>query len=506
MAPQTKPSARAKKVERWWVSTLLVRMAFACGIAFLAWIGFCVSFARQKPIIRIDPFERIAALLPAAPIEEQASTEFAVHAAFVEALFDPKNAVIRSQIPLYPETNQRDEIEAILTEHASDLDALSIAAGRKVFGHRIQSKVDVADPTEGAIAFFPMWTVVDPTLTTCSLSADLLLADANWAFGKGEGARAIDRIRAVFQLAAVFVEAPLIIGAAGMTRLQIKAEQTVIQWIETTPELFSDEQLISIDEMIRSAPSVDLERVIAGETVCIEDAIARVFTDDGNGDGWFAPSPEAWEAIRLFSPNARGEISSPNGTVAWIWAPARALRNPTRAETMGKLHRLAEESRKNLQQGLATESWFYADQLKMWSQPNFAPVGIDAMLPMFHSVVRSARKESAERIVARTAVTAERFRRKHHAWPQSAADLEPWLGKVAAHPNDPTPLSFLLQDGECVIGMHTGKGVFGDSTNKIASKSSWWKKTRGWAQGVPGEDWIWFRSGDRGERWKVLTP
>ena len=72
----------------------------------------------------------------------------------------------------------------------------------------------------------------------------------------------------------------------------------ILMALEWKPNTFTDSQLKRLQNALRSVPPA-LERPdFTSERLMFEDIVQRVYTDDGHGDGRFAPQ---WKQLRLIS-------------------------------------------------------------------------------------------------------------------------------------------------------------------------------------------------------------
>jgi|GEM_PF-697652 len=371
-------------------------------------------------------------------------------------------------------------------------------------------EVGVNDINEFPLLYFPM-----PHLKTLLPAMRIIAADMILAGAQGDGQRATRDAEAMMALSIHAQEGRFLgIDHYGM-RVRALAVNRIIMLLEWKSDVFTDSQLKRLQTAMLSVPQ-DLERYNAStERMMFADVVQRMYTDNGHGDGWFAPKPAQLEGF--FKGFVIMENTNPALTLAQ-WGPINAVAVAGRKETLA----MHDEFMKHLEL-LADLSLRDAVDKPMHMQTDVQFQGmpptnvtryflLQLLYPGQDILLKIYRLDHALREAAYTAIAAELYHRIHGAWPTTASDLAELCGGVS--PVDPwngNPI-MIASDGDGFRMWSVGRdGV--DHRGDLAIASSPPDKEvrstvanfRDWdndSDNPTDQDWVWFAPRGNFDRWK----
>lgn len=128
----------------------------------------------------------------------------------------------------------------------------------------------------------PLVNLLLPHLGQGRHFARILDLDARAAAIANENTRAANDLEDMFRLAAHMRDNAFLIGGLVELAIHAQARHTLAQLLSDNPSLFTDEQLASLAHAASRGPS---HVALDSETLCLEDILQRVYSDDGNADG-----------------------------------------------------------------------------------------------------------------------------------------------------------------------------------------------------------------------------
>jgi len=279
--------------------------------------------------------------------------------------------------------------------------------------------------------------------------ADLLAVDARRATELRDPVRATADLRAIVRLAAHMRQTPLPINTHGSLSLLRAACIEVGRLLDVAPDLLPDANLILLAHDLAAPMPAEPP---ATRRACLDDALQRIYTDDGRGSGRLTTA--GLDLLRSFS---TGDLLGHQGTAAaQALSPAAMLAVVDRRTARALLHRfLALQA-----EDVATPLWLrghlksdaFVDSLTRTplDRLRYFPVyTLAATVPTMHLAPDLvAMRRDATLIV----LAAELHRRRAGAYPATLADLsETLLPATSIDRYDGQPLRYRLQDGRPLV-------------------------------------------------------
>lgn len=443
--------AKRSAIDRAWGATLRWS-ARSVAVIVAAYGLFALYLAFHTPRITFDPLERFRAMTPGPSASAPAAWP-EIRTALLGLGFAPRQAdrsglaVLDHPTSLPGETGH-DALSAALSDRQGALAALRAGAMRPVLGFPLGQPLGGEDAmllgpelvdqsrhvaSELGPAQIRSLSLLLPQVGHLRSAARALSADAVAAAEVGDGARAAEDLVAtlhVAQLCQDFRGFITDLSAMAIRALALSRTLLILEW---RPEIFTDAQLARLQDAIHTIPPELQQLHTAAEIVGIDDVLQCMYSDDGQGDGWFRPGSAQLRVFQSLvpapadpgaSPAARvaGAIGSPLAAVAVAGRKAtreRLMAALTEAEARSHLSMLeaaeagpgpaAAALAKDRTDGLATTRWLI---------PAF-------LTPAFEKIEGAFRRDRALCDATMTAIACERFRRATGRWPASVPELVP---------------------------------------------------------------------------------
>lgn len=431
--------------------------------AALVYAAFAIYLATRPVIISFDAVQKFRESLPKVSKPEDAAWP-AYRDALVAIGYEkgsPKDDALARELGTRPGTSGWEIVSKWVDANQPGIASARSASKRPMFGFPL------AQPLQGADADFfrgvadwshlgsdgsnreqfPMFAVSMPQLGTLRSLANVLLADMFRAGEQGDGERATQDVEAAMALSIHVAEGRLLISDLVAIAIRVRTQRELLALLEWKPEVFTDAQFVRLQAALRSVPA-PLERIeVASERILYEDAVQRLFSDDGAGDGLFVPT---WPQLKIMQ-----EISSTSaGSRPWssarawtyaafvgalrplgVWAVAGRKETLERhAEFMHGLEQIPNASpRDALAASKALDARFNLDRADPRAATRWFLQSI--ISPALAGATVNFARDRAGREMACAAVAAERFRRANKRWPSIATELAAFNGGAA--PMDP---------------------------------------------------------------------
>ena len=493
-----------RRVNRRFVQATVITVTAMVGIYLLA----AARYWSQRPIIRTDYIaemnERIAALPPDArswPRIRSAMTE-------LRGLVEPDRSAITDRpetlkradaisrlaeaaqqsalrpwngVDSYDGLGHRDDalassdlIEAFFRDAAPAMAELRAAAALPGLGRELVS----GPPTDPAdVAFFGLDSRVAsaspetdpehalaesviaielPQYTTLRSAARVLGADARRAVVAGDGARAIEDLRAMVGLARQTREPSFLIGQLVAIAIEQLAFDVVLDALASHPAGFSDDDLATLATLLSTIDDERLAMDLAGERLFFMDLAQRFYTDDGDGNGVL--TLRAAEGMGQLGPGS-GIPDTPN-VIGFLVAPGLANLTLDRASAT----RVWNEYFDVCEQATSRDPWALdrgtleivdgrplEETMAGWrNRLRYFPLNL--LMPAMDKAILAGLAVRAQRDLVETTVALERTRRATSAWP-STLDAMPidLLADPVRDPFDGEPLRYEVREGVPVL-------------------------------------------------------
>ena len=364
---------------------------------------------------------------------------------------------------LKPGGNKWPEAKAFAAEHAEVIRLYRQAASMAKLGavlnderdagleqrtrrpRRVQGDGGAKPPDEK-----PMFIAVTlPQLGVLREARRLLTIDAHTAAEQGDRDDAYADVNAMIGLPDHATQLRFLTADLLAVALVRRAADVVGAILRDHPDLFSDTQLVQLLHRFASLGGGVLRVSLRSEYATVEDAVQRLYTDDGHGDGVLQPEMSGFLS----------SLSASSGVTGWaakVVMPALSTVVAGRRETLGQYHELMGryEAEGDLplwqhdrsQADLETERWTgaFGNRLRY-------PI-IAIMMPKFSEAFRCVEYTTQQRDATLVALALELHRRRTGDWPMSLEELTPQLlPAVPPDRYDGKPLKYRIVDGQPVL-------------------------------------------------------
>ena len=536
---QRSPLRRAVRRFLTWTVRAIFAVTFLY-IAFGAWLWF------NEPVIRIDHVAVLRAMIPVAVSPEQAvwpdfrDQMVAMGLGADDPAHESAGVEAMDAMP-YPGSEQWAGAREWLTANAAPLATLRDATRRPVFGFPIGVPVSEADArllgkrllpsasSSSAASEFPMFSILLPHLAQLRTAARILAVDMFAAAEIGDGERATRDAEAGIALSIHAQEGRFLVNdlvGVSLRRMTLGRMMALLEW---KPELFTDSQLARMQAAAMSVPA-QLQRLnLDSERLGFNDVVQRMYTDNGNGDGWFRPSLAQMEALGLAmalgetNPDAPGDMTQRMTAASGvILAPLAALYVAGRRDMLDRyntiISRYEEDASlplRDFDHSRGAESDNEIEMMMGGTTDRWRWCLVSFLTPALGKASHMSAVGRAVCLATATGYAAERYRRAHGAWPNAASDLvpafmatvpeDPWSGKPVLISSDADGFRIwsIGRDGvddrgdlticiPAVVGEHPGESA---STNPDV-RVPWNAPQNG-----PTTDWVWFAPRGDFTRW-----
>ncbi|MEI6473993.1 MAG: hypothetical protein WCO75_01235, partial [Planctomycetota bacterium] len=527
------------------VLTWTVRAIFALTflyIAFGAWLWF------HEPIIRIDHVAALRAMMPVAASPEQAvwpdfrDQMVAMGLGADDPAHESAGVEAMNAMP-YPGNEKWAGACEWLTANAAPLATLRDATRRPVFGFPIGVPVSEADArllgkrllpsasssSAASASEFPMFSILLPHLAPLGTAARILAVDMFAAAEVGDGERATRDAEAGIALSIHAQEGRFLVNdlvGVAMRRMTLGRMMALLEW---KPELFTDSQLARMQAAAMSVPA-QLQRLnLDSERLAFNDVVQRMYTDNGNGDGWFRPSLAQMEALGLAkalgetNPDAPGDMTQRMAAASGgILSPFAAMYVAGRRDMLDRyntiISRYEEDTSlplRDFDHSRGAESDNEIEMMMGGTAERWRWCLVSFLTPALGKASHVSAVGRAVCLATATGYAAERYRRAHGAWPGAASDLvpafmatvpeDPWSGKPVLMSSDADGFRIwsIGRDGVDDRGDLTIciPAVLGENPGESVSTYPDVRVPWNAPQNGPTTDWVWFAPRGDFTRW-----
>jgi hypothetical protein len=518
--------AKRSPIDRAFGLTFMLS-ARAVGAFVLLYAVVAISMSFNTPKVSFDPVKRYRESLPVAKSPDQVAWP-----AYRDALVkmgmgwdDPKResaGVEAANALSLPGSENWNTATAWLTANRAQIDAFCKATERPVlgfpvgvavsdddvalFGKNSQSNsnaaIDNSDVDKPDRSEFPSINMVLPQIASLRQAVRIIASDMMMAVEKADGERATRDAEAIIALSIHAQEGRILIGdLVGMSIRSIVVNR-ILMALEWKPNTFTDSQLKRLQNALRSVPRA-LERPdFTYERLMFEDIVQRLYTDDGHGDGRFAPQ---WKQLRLIS--ALESVSGGNNRkeqgattqftllASWLSQPFAFYAIAGRKEALdhydASIKRLAGQPNDSLNDAVTASA--IADEKFVESMTahgaRFFLEGI--LMPALGKVEFNFQIERANRDACVISIAAELYHRANGKWPASATDLAPLCNGNT--PRDSWNGKSILMETDA-----NGFRMWSVGRNGVDDRGNLKKST----QAKDSVDWVWLAPRGNLQRWE----
>ena len=525
--------------------TWTVRAIFAVTVLYLAfgaWLWF------NEPVIRIDHVAVLRAMMPVAVSPEQAvwpdfrDQMVAMGLGADDPAHESAGVEAMDAMP-YPGSEQWAGAREWLTANAAPLATLRDTTRRPVFGFPIGVPVSEADArlrgkrllpsasssSAASASEFPMFSILLPHLAPLRTAARILAVDMFAAAEIGDGERATRDAEAGIALSIHAQEGRFLVNdlvGVAMRRMTLGRMIALLEW---KPELFTDSQLARMQAAATSVPAQLQHLNLDSERLGFNDVVQRMYTDNGNGDGWFRPSLAQMEALGLAmalgetNPDAPGDMTQRMTAASGvILAPLAALYVAGRRDMLDRyntiISRYEEDASlplRDFDHSRGAESDNEIEMMMGGTTDRWRWCLVSFLTPALGKASHMSAVGRAVCLATATGYAAERYRRAHGAWPNAASDLvpafmatvpeDPWSGKPVLMSSDADGFRIwsIGRDGVDDRGDLTIciPAVVGENPGESASTNPDVRVPWNAPQNGLTTDWVWFAPRGDFTRW-----
>ncbi len=488
-----------RRVNRRFVQAILVTVAAVVGIYLLA----AARYWSQRPIISTDYIAQMNEPIAALPSDERSWPRIRAAMTELRGLVEPDpravsdrpevlkradaiNAIVEAgqraaiepwagaesdawQVEHDDFSPSQETVDAFFAASSSALESLRTAAALPGLGRELTSGPP-QDPAD--VAFFGIESRLSddsgtdpdhalagsviaielPQYTTLRSAARVLAADARRAIVAGDGGRAIEDLRAMFDLARQTREPSFLIGQLVAIAIEQLAFDVVLDALASHPAGFSDDDLATLAALLSTVDDERLAMDLTSERLLFLDLAQRFYTDDGDGNG----------VLTLRAAEGMGQMGAGPGipdtpsVVGFLVAPGLA----NLALDRGSAIRVWNEFFDVCEQATALDPWTLdrsalaivdgrplEETTAGWrNRLRYFPLNL--LIPAIDKAILAGLAVRTQRDLVETVVALERTRRLQGDWPQS---LDAIPGDVLARPvRDPfdgRSLRYDIRDG-----------------------------------------------------------
>ena len=504
--------------------------ACAIGACVLLYAVVAISMSMNSPKVSFDPIKRFRESLPVAKSPDQLAWP-AYRDALVEMGLgqdDPKHkseGAIAAMTEMLPSDKQWPVASEWIAAHQPQIAALCAASKRPMFGFPVATPISDADAalfgknTQSGGIFYggtidnadvtvqPLVCVLLPHLNSTSTASHLLANDMLLAVDHGNGERATRDAEAMMAISVHVQESRLCVEDRMGIKFRLRAMNNIVMALEWKPSIFTDAQLKRLQMAMYLVPPA-LERPdFRTERLMFEDAVQRFYTDDGHGDGRFAPQWKQMETI-AFMESVSGEkmydkkvgvISQFDLFASFLSQPFACFAIAGRKEALdhydASMKRLIGDPNDSLSdavKAMAIADKEYVESINAHGARYFLE-GI--LMPDFSKFMHLWKLDQARRDACATAIAAELYHRANKKWPESAADLAPLCdGKTPQDPWNGKPI-MMETDANGFRMWSVGKNGVDDHGDIAQPKNS--------SDDSGSDDWVWLAPRGNLDRWET---
>ena len=504
--------------------------ARAIGACVLLYAVVAISMSMNSPKVSFDPIKRFRESLPVAKSPDQLAWP-AYRDALVEMGLgqdDPKHkseGAIAAMTGMLPSDKEWPVASEWIAAHQPEIAALCAASNRPMFGFPVATPISDADAalfgknTQSGGIFYggvidnadvtvqPLICLLLPHLNSTSTASHLLATDMLLAVDQGNGERATRDAEAMMAISIHAQESRIVVGDLACIRLRLRATNNIVMALEWKPSIFTDAQLKRLQMAMYLVPPA-LERPdFRTERLMFEDAVQRFYTDDGHGDGRFAPQWKQMETI-AFMESVSGEkmydkkvgvINQFDLFASFLSQPFAFYAIAGRKEALdhydASMKRLIGDPNDSLSEAvkaMAIADKEYVESMNAHGARYFLE-GI--LMPDFSKFMHLWKLDQARRDACATAIAAELYHRANKKWPESAADLAPLCdGKTPQDPWNGKPI-MMETDANGFRMWSVGKNGVDDHGDLAQSKKS--------SDDSGSDDWVWLAPRGHLDRWET---
>lgn len=453
---------RAKKRNRPWAWRAMIKTRNACALLIVGLVALygllALRYFTGRPTIARDFLAELNAPALAVPEHDRAWPLY--REAFFKLAPRPEGIdMVDGTYAAIPNGDPRKEVYAsYLRASGPALDQLALAVQKPHFGYIMTyTPDDEFDAHLARVWNVPVATVrisveppqllevLVPSISRLRSFARLAHADAELAASDGDRERVLRDLRIQLGMAGHAFDNPLLISQLVGVSMISYASETIDILLRDHPELLTEEDLAEVAHRLATVYPGRVRITFQGEQAMFDDAIQRMYTDNGRGDG------------RLAAASVR-DLRSVMTSALYPWPDDAQTRTAAGPLVMTVSAGRAELSRV-FRSTIAAATTFA--QTPVWERTN-SPImdsimkferdaiararywPVFALLPALDHIQSRADNASQQRDATLTSLAIEIYRRRYGRLPAALADLTPaLLPAIPADQFDGNPLRYL---------------------------------------------------------------
>lgn len=462
--------------------------ATVSAVVLVLWTILTMRFMVAQPTVKFDIIQEVDDLSRSIPKQDRAWPLYRQGLTKLTPKAREKFYEIRAALVEGPASEHWPEAKTFLTKHSDALALFLAATNRPKLGfinrdpenspwlqnqhHEASYVLNSPDPTKTNMS------ILLPQMQDLGFHVLPMLTGAiHLAVEQGDKDRCLQLQLARFALLNHYSQAgPYPICQIGTNGLTGRIAQDIAKLVIEQPEFFDDQQLEVLFQklLVTQIKKPDFRRV--DERLFIDDFLQKIYTDDGNGNGRFTPRGfQVLQNMVHFSPDRQALFESifvvptdpgrqetkvtETATFDVLSAPVATMiadRKEMQNELL-YLNELVWKARMNLNpDDMSAKTAYLTEYQRLMDSPHLRLKYLPALISMpeelpsdfwTHTVRHQVQRDAALVLIA-----AERYRREHGQFPQTAAELVPkYLPKVPVDPYTNKSLQYSIKDGRPVI-------------------------------------------------------
>ena len=291
------------------------------------------------------------------------------------------------------------------------------------------------------------------------------------------GTEALEDVVAIVNIADQLREGPLLVSQAASWRVFRNSAASLGRVLAEHPGLWDQRQLERLSDRFASyAGGARLRLDFSGERMMFKDVIQRIYTDDGQGDGY------------LYIPAMEEVLGSDIDPQDRLFAPFAMLRSSLarRRELTEEHDRHCDDLERLCRAPLWKVDWLAIQLVEGRLAQDERLRLADLLAPSAMPAYFVAERTTQERDAALVSLALVGYRLRHGTWPKKLADLSPdLLTRIPADRFTGTPLKYRLIEGNPVV-YSVGEDLIDDGGLPIPAPESPQQKNAPIGEG----DWI----------------